>query len=127
MKILLVDDSEDVQILVTKWLTDSGHKVIAANNGTEGISKLSKDLDLILLDIMMSGPKIEKKIKSKSSKAIVIYLTTVEAFNLTKEQEKKKLKPIFDAPIKGYLQKPINKEQLLNKIKDVFATKKIVE
>lgn len=130
MKVLVVDDSEDVQILVTKWLTDSKHTVMSASNGTEGIKKLSKELDLILLDIMMPGPKTEeiiKKIKSKSPKAIVIYLTAVEAFNLTKEQEKKNWKPIFEAPVMGYLQKPITKEQLLEKIKDSFATKKIVE
>jgi response regulator RpfG family c-di-GMP phosphodiesterase len=78
----------------------------------------------------MPGPKTEdiiKKIKIKSPKAIVIYLTAVEAFNLTKEQEKKNWKPIFEAPVMGYLQKPITKEQLLEKIKDSFATKKIVE
>ncbi|MDD3888234.1 MAG: response regulator [Patescibacteria group bacterium] len=129
MKVLVVDDSEDVRILVTKWLTDSGYIVQSAANGSEGITKLSKDLDLIFLDIMMPGPKTEeiiKKIKAKSPKAIVIYLTAVEAFNLTKEQEEKKWKPIFESPVMGYLQKPISKEQLLAKIKDSFATKKIV-
>jgi len=130
MKILVVDDSEDVRILVTKWLTDAKHSVVSASNGLEGIKKLSKDLDLVILDIMMPGPKTEeiiKNIKAKSPNAIVIYLTAVEAFNLTPEQEKKNWKPVFEAPVMGYLQKPINKEQLLEKIKDAVATKKIIQ
>ena len=130
MKVLIMDDNEDVRILVTKWLTDNKHKVISAKDGNEGIKKLTKDLDLIILDIMMPGPntkEIIKKIKIKSPKTDVIYLTAIEAFNLTSEQKKNKWVPILEPPVLGYLQKPITKEMLLAKIKDINDTKKIIE
>ncbi len=127
---MIVDDNEDVRILVKKWLISAGHDIISAIDGNDCIKKLNKNIDFIILDIMMPGPGTEaiiKNIKKKSPKAIVIYLTAVEAFNLTPEQEKNNWMPIFEPPVMGYLQKPIVKEQLLEKIKDVLKTKKILK
>jgi CheY-like chemotaxis protein len=55
-KILVVDDEEDVQILVTRILRDAGYDVDRASDGQEAIDKLGVNRpDLIVLDLMMPG------------------------------------------------------------------------
>ncbi|HHH42073.1 MAG TPA: response regulator transcription factor [Chloroflexi bacterium] len=53
-KLLLIDDSEEIQALVGLFLEKEGYQVIRARNGREGLRKLAHERpDLILLDIMM--------------------------------------------------------------------------
>ncbi len=55
-RILVVDDEEDVQVLVTRILRDAGYTVDRASDGEEAIDKLVADRpDLIVLDLMMPG------------------------------------------------------------------------
>ncbi len=129
LNILVVDDNEDVRIIVKKWLVEKGYNVETAVDGNDCIKKLNKSINIILLDIMMPGPNIRtilSKIKKKAPKAIVIYLTAVESFNPTKEQEEKGWTPIFEPPVMGYVQKPVDKGELLDKIQDAIKMKKIM-
>jgi DNA-binding NtrC family response regulator len=54
--IVLIDDNDDFRNILYKYLTDSGYKVIEAENGLEGLYKV-RDLDikpnLFILDIIM--------------------------------------------------------------------------
>jgi CheY-like chemotaxis protein len=53
-RILVVDDEEDVQVLVSRILRDAGYEVERASDGREAIQKLDAALpDLIVLDLMM--------------------------------------------------------------------------
>jgi two-component system KDP operon response regulator KdpE len=53
-KLLLIDDSQDMQKLVGLFLERDGYEVIRASNGKEGLRLLAKHQpDLVLLDIMM--------------------------------------------------------------------------
>jgi len=55
-KILVVDDEEDVQVLVSRILRDAGYEVTRASDGQEAIDKLGVErTDLIVLDLMMPG------------------------------------------------------------------------
>ena len=129
LKVLVVDDNEDVRDLTAKWLSDAGHKVITARDGDEAVKKLTKDLNIIILDIMMPGPspkQLLEKIKKKSPKAIVIYLSAVEPFGVTPEQERKGWNPVMEPPVMGYIQKPITKNQVLAKVEDAIKMSKIL-
>src|SRR5437868_1805331 len=57
-RILLVEDSQDIQLLLADFLTSNGYAVACASNGQEAIAYLndkpSAELPgLILLDLMM--------------------------------------------------------------------------
>src|SRR5262245_4468069 len=53
-RILVVDDEEDVQILVSRILRDAGYQIDHASDGREAIDRLDMSMpDLIVLDLMM--------------------------------------------------------------------------
>lgn len=52
--ILVVDDSEQERIVLTRLLQQMGHTVVQASNGREALEHLTNaDFDLVLLDLMM--------------------------------------------------------------------------
>lgn len=53
MHILIVDDEENIRFVLKHNLELDGHSVLEAQNGEEAISLANKELDLILLDVMM--------------------------------------------------------------------------
>jgi len=121
--ILIVDDNEDVRTLVKIWLTSKNRKVISAVDGADCIKKLTKDVDLVLLDIMMPGltpPEILKAISRKCPEALVAYLTAVEPFNVTSEQAKKGWIPVINEQVKGYIKKPVDQVELLNHVYELL-------
>ena len=57
-KILIIEDEEAMQGVISKALENQGFTVLSANNGEEGLSvSLKEHPDLILLDILM--PKMD--------------------------------------------------------------------
>ena len=55
MKILIVDDEEDIVSLLKTCFERQGYLVLTAYNGEEALAKLKQHPDLILLDVMMPG------------------------------------------------------------------------
>jgi DNA-binding NtrC family response regulator len=54
--VLLVDDEEIMQDVISKLLKEEGYRVLAASTGEEGLEKLEEEtVDLILLDLMLPG------------------------------------------------------------------------
>ena len=54
-KILIADDEPLIRKLVKDFLTKNGHEVLEAANGEEAMDLFyaDKDIDLIILDVMM--------------------------------------------------------------------------
>lgn len=52
-KILIVDDEDDIVSFIKDYFQDQGYRVITASNAREAIEYCDKDIDIILLDIMM--------------------------------------------------------------------------
>ena len=56
LRILFADDQPDIRTLTTHQLKRSGHRVVAARNGTEALKKIrAGSFDVILLDHEMPG------------------------------------------------------------------------
>lgn len=54
-RILIVEDDEDIGLVVQKELAKEGYETFRAVTGTEGRMMLSKNPDLILMDLMLPG------------------------------------------------------------------------
>ena len=57
LRILLVDDKDEVRAVVAEMLTSDGHEVIETVNGTEALARLvtGRSIDLVLTDLGMPG------------------------------------------------------------------------
>ncbi len=121
-KILIVDDEPDVRSYLTVFFEDNGFEVLTANNGKECFAKAKSDKpDLISLDITMpeeSGVRAYRDLQNdKETIGIpVIIVTGVSGDFKGFIENRKQVNPPA-----GYFEKPINREQMLDKIKEILG------
>jgi len=115
MKILLVDDSTINNILLQNFLEDNNYQVITALNVPDAFDVLVKDkIDLVLLDLMMpdfSGFDFLKHLKNNDIDVPVIVVTA----NADSDYRSKSI----ELGAKYFVTKPIQFDELLDKIKNV--------
>jgi DNA-binding response OmpR family regulator len=74
--ILLVDDEESVQKLLTYPLERDGYRVVQARDGDEALAQFdSENIDLVVLDVMLprlDGLEVCKRLRARSSVPIVM-------------------------------------------------------
>lgn len=117
VRVLLVEDSIDNQILITAFLKKLNAIVETANNGEEGVQKaLSGSYDIVLMDIQMpvlDGYGAFEKLKAAGFTKPVIALT---AHALVAEKERAAALGFHD-----YLTKPLNRQSLINAIAEAVT------
>jgi two-component system, OmpR family, alkaline phosphatase synthesis response regulator PhoP len=78
-KILIIEDEESIRMALEDDFRLEGYEVEVASDGIEGFTKgANTDVDVIILDIMLSGMNgfdICKKLRSKGIKTPIIMLT----------------------------------------------------
>lgn len=108
MKILLVEDAEDIRALVNHILVSQRAIVSVASNGMEGIQLSHKsDFDLILMDLQMpvlDGVQAVEQLRSEGCK-LPIFAMTAHAMNGERER-------CISKGFTDYLSKPINFKKL---------------
>ncbi len=119
--ILVVDDDPNYLGLVREWLKDS-YKVFMANSGLQAIKWLGKNsVDLILLDHEMpvtSGPQVLEMLRSdEETKRIPVMF-------LTGKSDKESVMAVVSLKPEGYFLKTIQKDELLEKLKEFFILHK---
>jgi two-component system cell cycle response regulator len=110
-KILTVDDSRMVRMIVTKAFLPFGCEVFEAANGTDGLATAEAILpDLIFLDITMADLNglvvLEKLRQIESLRSTPVVMLTAESGNNSIERADK-------LQVAGYISKPFKGEQLL--------------
>src|SRR2546426_12120506 len=75
-RILLVDDEQSVQTLLTYPLRRDGYQVIAAHDGQEALRRFSEQrFDLVVLDLMLpklDGVEVCRRMRSRSQVPIIM-------------------------------------------------------
>lgn len=109
-KILIVEDTDSIILLLSEYLRYKGYQVIAAHNGMEGVMLASKEKpDLILMDVMMpimDGVEATKQIRmEKDLKETPIIALTALAMTGDKER-------CLQAGMNDYLSKPVQMKDL---------------
>lgn len=116
MKILVVEDERDLNVVITKHLKKNNFIVDSVFNGEEALDFLdSENYDLIILDIMM--PKIDgyefiKILRDKQNDTAVLMLTA-------KDNIEDKIKGL-DLGADDYLIKPFDFNELLARIRAII-------
>lgn len=118
-KILVVDDDAGFTKLVEGVLDSKGYDVIVANEAPAGLEMAMKGSpDLIVLDVMMpiiNGFNICRLMKSEEKcKEIPIILLTSRS-----EEEDRKIGEEVGAD--AYIAKPLNTQELLDRVKELLG------
>lgn len=118
MKILLIDDNDDIVKLLDTLLKSVGYEVTTALNGKDGLDLIAKEkFDLILLDITMpdfSGFDVVASLQN-SDNLKNNYIMFFTAADIPDSELEKWMK----LGIKGCLKKPIDPATLFGKISEV--------
>jgi len=111
-KILTVDDSKMVRMIVTKAFAPYGCEIFEASNGADALTVAAANLpDLIFLDVTMgdmSGLTVLEKLRAMPEFA------STPVIMLTAESGKTTLERADKLKVAGYVAKPFKGEQLLD-------------
>ncbi|MCU0350859.1 MAG: response regulator transcription factor [Flavobacterium sp.] len=125
IKILLVDDEQDILEIVGYNLSLEGYQVTTASNGKEAIAKAKKELPhLIILDVMM--PEMDGIEACENIRKFPELENTIITF-LTARSEDYSQVAGFDAGADDYIAKPIKPKVLISKVKGLLRRLKETE
>jgi len=114
-RILLIEDDPDICLIVETYLKQAKYIVETANNGIDGLSKaLSKDIDLIVLDLMLpklDGSSLIKELRKTHNTAVIM---------LTAKREEIDRINGLELGADDYLTKPFSPRELLARIKAIL-------
>jgi len=115
IKILLVDDEQDILEIVGYNLSQEGYKIVTASNGKEAIAVAKKERPhLIIMDVMM--PEMDGMEACENIRKIPELSNIIIAF-LTARSEDYSQVAGFDAGADDYIAKPIKPKLLVSKVK----------
>ena len=124
-KILTVDDSKTVRIIVRKAFKPFDCDILEACNGVEGLAIASKELpDLILLDItmpVMDGVETLTRLKSDP------HLRGIPVMMLTAEGGKENVLKIAKIGVRDYIVKPFKEDVLVEKAGRIVDLKPLAD
>ena len=117
LKILTVDDSKTIRLIVKKALQPFNCEVFEAENGVEGLAAATKEKpNLIILDItmpVMNGIETLGRLKADAE------LKNIPVIMLTAESGKDNVVNIVKMGVKDYMVKPFKGEDLIERLKKI--------
>jgi len=118
-KILTVDDSRIVRMLISRALQGCDCQIVEATNGEEGLATaLREKPDLILLDVtmpVMDGFELLARLRQEAT------LAKVPVIMLTAESSQESVAKADGLGVSGYIAKPFKEEVLRDRINGIIA------
>ena len=113
--ILIVDDEPDIREILRYNLEKEGFAITEAVDGNDALDKISKDLDLAILDIMMPGKdgyEVCRKIREQGNTLPIIFLTAMD----------REFDEVRGLEVGGddYVRKPFSPKMLIARINAIF-------
>jgi two-component system sensor histidine kinase ChiS len=121
-KILIVDDEYVNQRVLENYLSNNSNQVLKASNGKQALKIIeqNKDLDLIIMDMMLPdllGYEVCSIIREKHS------LIKLPILIMTADNRPENLVISFECGANDYLRKPFRKQELLSRINTLLTLK----
>lgn len=121
-KILVVDDTRNVQLMLKEYLENQGFEVTLAYDGVEAMGFFhAGGIDLILLDVMMpnmDGYQFIAKLRGESSLPVIM---------ITAKQQEADVVRGFELGADDYITKPFRLRELLMRIRAVMRRAAVSE
>ena len=122
IKILSVDDSRTIRLIVAKAFRPYDCQICEATNGEEGLAVAAREKpDLVFLDVtmpVMDGVTMLTKLKEDPA------LKMIPVIMLTAESGRDNVLHIARLGVRDYLVKPFKEEQLIEKAGRVVSLQK---
>ncbi|MEW6137927.1 MAG: response regulator [Thermodesulfobacteriota bacterium] len=126
-KILVIDDEPDMLAFLTALLEDNGYETVTAEDGEHGLERAKAEKpDLISLDLLMpnkTGIKMYRELrKDDEIKDIPVVMVTgftkddVPSMDFKEWIQKRAIRPP-----EAYIEKPVNKDVLLDVIRKTIG------
>jgi CheY-like chemotaxis protein len=119
LKVLTVDDSKTIRMIVKKAFQPYNCTIFEAENGVEGLAAATKEKPgLIVLDItmpVMNGIEMLDRLKAEPD------LKDIPVIMLTAESGKDNVMNIVRKGIKDYMVKPFKGEELLERVRKIVS------
>lgn len=113
-KILVVDDTVNIRVMLSDFLSQHGYEILTASDGTEALKIVkSAKLDLVLLDIMMpnmDGYQFISQLRKESNLPVIM---------ITARQAEADIVRGFELGADDYITKPFRLRELLMRIRAV--------
>ena len=121
LKILLIDDNQDIRDLMRLMLEKAGHLVFEAEDGSKGLTKAREiKPDLILLDVMMPGLSgfqvLEQLRQEKDSQ-----LREVPTLMITAKSQSEDIDRALELGATGYIVKPFRQVKFIEKVNSLLG------
>lgn len=119
MKILLVEDDEMLNEMITEYINSTGHVIISTKTGQESLEILdSQKFDLLILDISLpdiDGFTILEKMHEQKRMVPTIYISAlIDIEDISRA---------FDLGCFDYLKKPFHLKELTLRINKILKTR----
>ena len=116
-KILVIDDAKFTRTMLKRMITEFGHESIEAENGREGLEKItSEDPDLVLTDILtpeMDGTELLSLLRETNMDVKVIVISA-NIQDTIRDQ-------CMNLGVSEFFGKPPDKEKLKKAIEGILA------
>jgi DNA-binding response OmpR family regulator len=120
-RILLVDDEESVQKLLSYPLRNDGYEVVAAANGQEALDRFDEGtFDLVVLDVMLprvDGFDVCRRLRARSAVPIIMLTAKAEEFDKVLGLE---------LGADDYITKPFSMREFRSRVKAVLRRAELV-
>jgi two-component system chemotaxis response regulator CheY len=115
MRVLVIDDSRAIRIIIASILKELGMEVLEASNGREGLEQLTfePDIELVLVDWNMPEMNGLEFIQTMRAQATYNH---IRIMMVTTETEQSQVIRALEAGANEYLMKPFTKDVLVAKL-----------
>jgi DNA-binding response OmpR family regulator len=121
-RILLVDDEESLQKLLSYPLRSDGYEVVAAADGQEALDRFDESqFDLVVLDVMLprvDGFDVCRKLRARSAVPIIMLTAKAEEFDKVLGLE---------LGADDYITKPFSMREFRSRVKAVLRRAELVQ
>lgn len=122
IKILVVEDDDTLNALVSLYLKRNGYEVISCKNGQEAQKLFKKEnIDMIITDIMMSmmdGFELAMEVRKENKDMPIVFMSAKD------DMPSKQLG--YTIGIDDYIVKPFDIDELVLKVKAILRRSKII-
>ena len=120
-KILIIDDEEDVREVLRIHLESANYNVIEAENGEEGITLMKSGANLLQVGLIICDIRMPKVNGVEAIDFLKENAPSIPIMVVTGYPDSELAVSLLKKGVKDYLVKPVEKEKLLAKVKEVLS------